>query len=232
MTRLISRFGNRNFFLKRLARTEVREMFPSELHRMSKLTNLEYRLQLDEVAATRRIKAFALVQPHFEMIGPILVNSMSASPATLTAVCDFLQLDSKTVLHLTREYTLPKLVLEDRIDIIRQISDASGLETPNLLAEVSAASAILSFLFTQPAEPATEKGLTVFMREIGKAKTTNPVTLEMILGSTKIPLAFRLAYQLGDEDADVRLRVCYCFVVFRETFQLMNQFNDFPVNQG
>lgn len=162
---------------------------------------------MEDVAAVREIKVFALVQPHFETISPILVNSMLTSPATLSAALDCFQQPRDSVLHLTREYTLPKLILEDQINIINQIAEASDTGVPSMLADVPTASAILAYLFMRTEEETT-KGLAVFMREIRKADAQPPlITLPEILASARIPLAYALAFNLGDEDIRVRLQV-------------------------
>lgn len=161
---------------------------------------------MEEVARAREMKVFALVQPHFETISPILVNSMLTSPATLSAALDCFQQPRDSVLHLTREYTLPKLILEDQINIINQIAEASDTSIPSMLADVSAASSILAYLLMRT-EAEMTKGLAVFMREIRKAEADPPLTLPMILVSAKIPLAYALAFNLGDVDVAVQLQV-------------------------
>lgn len=161
---------------------------------------------MDSVAAAREIKFFALVQPHFETISPILVNSMLTSPATFTAAIKCFQQPRETVLHLTREFTLPKLVLEDQLNIIQQIAEASNMGVPSMLADVPAASAILAYLFMK-SEDERKKGLKVFMRELKKADMDPPLTLPRVLISAKIPLAYLLAFNLGDESLETRLQV-------------------------
>lgn len=155
---------------------------------------------MDEIAAAREIKPYALVQPHFGTICPILVNS----PATLAAALDCFQQPRESLLYHTREYTLPKLILDDNEQVIQQIAEAGDMDVPMMFCDSNTAGSVLAYLLMQSDEERT-KGLNVFTREIGKSKP--PITLRRLLLSIKVNLDFRLALFLGDEDSTIQLQV-------------------------
>lgn len=158
--------------------------------------------QFEQVAHFRNLKPYALVQPHFETISPVLVESMATSPAIIDAALDCFQQSREAVLRLTREYTLPKLVLKNKLSIIQQIADASHTTVSCMLVDTSNASAILAHIYMQSDSEIT-KGLTNFMREASKSALGDRVTLLALLASVRIPLVYRLALLLGDEDSRI-----------------------------
>lgn len=158
--------------------------------------------QFEQVAHFRNLKPYALVQPHFETISPVLVDSMK----TIDAALDCFQQTRETVLRLTREYTLPKLVVENKMSIIKQIADASHTTISCMLVEPATASAILAYIYMRP-DREMRAGLTNFMREASKSSLGDQVTLFALLASVRIPLVYRLALLLGDQDPSISTQV-------------------------
>lgn len=88
--------------------------------------------------------------------------------------------------------------------MLRQIAEASKLTVPMMLTEPTSAAAILAFLYMQPDED-TAKGLGVLMREVAGADQR--VTLPEIMESVRVPLIYKLALELGDENSLVSAQV-------------------------
>ena len=131
---------------------------------------------------------------------------MATTPAIIDAALDCFQQSRDTVLRLTREYTLPKLVLEDKMSIIQQIADASDTTISFMLVDTSTASAILAHIYMQTDSERT-KGLTNYLREASKSVLGDKFTLHALLASVRIPLVYRLALLLGDQDVAVATQV-------------------------
>lgn len=147
------------------------------------------------------------MQPHFETISPVLVESMQTSPATIAVALDCFQQSRDAVLRITREYTLPKLILSDQMSIVLQIAEASDTTVALMLVDATTAPAIFAYLYMQ-SDKDTKRGLTVYMREaINAVLGSGGVTLLEILNSVKIPLVYRLALQLGDDNPEIRAQV-------------------------
>ncbi|SCV68802.1 BQ2448_923 [Microbotryum intermedium] len=180
---LVARLGHPNIFIKSVAKT-----------------------QLEAVAAYRDIKTYALVQPHFATIAPLLVGPGSAT--TLAAAMDCFHQPREALLRLTREHTLPKVVLDENASAIEDIAKASSLTVPVMLTQGAPAAAVLAKLYMLEDERRQKRGLIFYMNQIksnvqAQAFGNGAVTLPAILGSLKVPLVYRLALELGDEDPRV-----------------------------
>lgn len=101
---------------------------------------------------------------------------------------------------MTREYTLPSLVLHNDRNMLEQIAVASGLSVPVMLTQGSSAAAILAYLYMR-SETDMTAGFKVFMREVAAGNST--LTFPRVLDSVKVPLVYKLALELGDEDAAI-----------------------------
>ncbi|GAA5902167.1 hypothetical protein JCM6882_006719 [Rhodosporidiobolus microsporus] len=166
LARLLSKLGHRNAFLKSTAK-----------------------LQLTQTASHRGIKPYALVQPHFAVLSPVLLTST----ATLSSALDCFHQSRESLLRITREHTLPGIILHDQRALLQQVALASGADVPQMLCDPPVASAIVAHLFMQP-DDARRQGLAVLTRE------TKGVLLPKLLESINIPLVFKLALELGNED--------------------------------
>ncbi|KDE08289.1 hypothetical protein MVLG_01552 [Microbotryum lychnidis-dioicae p1A1 Lamole] len=180
---LVGRLGHPNIFIKSVAKT-----------------------QLEAVATYRDIKTYALVQPHFATIAPLLVGPGSAT--TLAAALDCFHQPREALLRLTREHTLPKVVLEENASAIEDIAKASSLTVPVMLTQGAPAAAVLAKFYMLEDERAQKKGLVFYMKQIkanvqAQALGKGAVTLPAILGALKVPLVYRLALELGDESPRV-----------------------------
>lgn len=74
-----------------------------------------------------------------------------------------------------------------------------------MLTQGDTASAILAFLYMRD-DRETNMGLRVFLREVNVG-SKQPVALPRILESVKVPLVYKLALELGDEDPRVSAQV-------------------------
>ncbi|GAA5831812.1 hypothetical protein JCM11251_003895 [Rhodosporidiobolus azoricus] len=166
LARLLSKLGHRNAFLKSAAK-----------------------LQLTQTASHRGIKPYALVQPHFAVLSPVLLTST----ATLSAALDCFHQSRDSLLRITREHTLPGIIVNDQRNLLQQVAVASGMDVPQMLCDPPVASAIVAHLFFQ-SDDDRRKGLVVLTRE------TKGVLLPKLLESINIPLVFKLALELGNED--------------------------------
>ncbi|GAA6005621.1 hypothetical protein JCM10207_005273 [Rhodosporidiobolus poonsookiae] len=169
LARLLARFGHRNAFIKSTAK-----------------------LQLTQTAAFRNLKPYALVQPHFAVLSTVLI----ATPATLSAALDCFHQSRESLLRITREHTLPSIVLHDQRNLLQQVADASYTDIPQMLCEPSVASAIVAHLYMQPDED-RQRGLKTLMRE------ARGVVLSKLLEAINVPLVYKLALELGSEDPHV-----------------------------
>ncbi|BGP12911.1 hypothetical protein JCM10213v2_000828 [Rhodosporidiobolus nylandii] len=169
LARLLRRLGHRNGFIKSAAK-----------------------LQLTQTASHRGIKPYALVQPHFAVLSPVLLTST----ATLTAALNCFHQSRESLLRITREHTLPGIILRDQKDLLEQVSAASGAEVAQMLCDPPVASAVVAHLFMQR-EDLRIRGLQTLVREMGG------VRLDALINSVNIPLVYKLALELGDEDPTV-----------------------------
>ncbi|GEM06491.1 phosphatidylinositol 3-/4-kinase [Rhodotorula toruloides] len=166
LARLLRLLGHRNSFIKSLAK-----------------------LQITQIASRRGIKPYALVQPHFATLSPALLSSTS----TLTATLEVFHQSRESILRITREHTIPGIILHDKQMLLRQVAEASRMTIPEMLCDPPVASAVLAYLYMQP-DDQRQRGLKVLMREC------RGVVLAKLLESINIPLVYKLALELGDED--------------------------------
>lgn len=75
-----------------------------------------------------------------------------------------------------------------------------------MLTEVETAAAVLAFLYMKP-EAEMVKGTKVFLREISENGRGTKATLAQLLDSVRVPLTYRLALEMGDEDPAVATKV-------------------------
>ncbi|BGO96796.1 Serine/threonine-protein kinase MEC1 [Rhodotorula toruloides] len=166
LARLLRLLGHRNSFIKSLAK-----------------------LQITQVASHRGIKPYALVQPHFATLSPALLSSTT----TLTAALEVFHQSRESLLRITREHTIPGIILHDKQALLCQVAEASRTTIPEMLCDPPVASAVLAHLYMQP-DDQRQRGLKVLMREC------RGVVLAKLLESINIPLVYKLALELGDED--------------------------------
>ncbi|GAA5989436.1 hypothetical protein JCM11641_007903 [Rhodosporidiobolus odoratus] len=169
LARIVRLLGNRNAFLKSAAK-----------------------LQITQTASHRGIKPYALVQPHFAALSPIIISTTS----TLNAALDCFHQSRDSLLRVTREHTLPTIITRDQKDLLRQVAVASGVDVPQMLCDPPVAAAIVAHLYMQP-DDLRKRGLATLVREC------SGIVLSQLLESINIPLVFKLALELGDEDLRV-----------------------------
>ncbi|KAI5476130.1 phosphatidylinositol 3-/4-kinase [Pseudohyphozyma bogoriensis] len=175
---LVVRLGHSNIYLKGVART-----------------------QLDQIASYREIKTYALVQPHFAVIAPLLIHSRHTA-SILSAALDCFHQPRESFLRITREHTLPTLILNDERLLIQQIAEASKQPVAHMLLDPDTSAAILSFLYMRPKQADTERGLKVFLREVRTASAE--ASLSQVIQTTRMGLIYNLALELGDENPAVQ----------------------------
>lgn len=144
-----------------------------------------------------------MVQPHFPSISHLLINANQASNIALTVASECFRQPKDTLLRLTREYTLPQLVLAGKKKIIAQIAAASNSEVAVMLTDSVNASAILAFLFMQESPVERKKGLLNLVTELEERN----VPIQELIQAVKVPLVYKLALHLGDEDPKVARQV-------------------------
>lgn len=166
-------------------------------------------LQLEQVAAHREIKTYALIQPHFAAISPLLISSKPTAPAILAAALDCFHQSHESLLRITREYTLPTIVAQEQKQMLEQVAAASAQTVPVMLTHGPSAAAVLAYLFMRPDNDTTNRGLKFFINEVNSLG--NNLRLGQVLGSVKVPLVYKLALELGDEDPVVSAQVSLPF---------------------
>ncbi|GAA5842453.1 hypothetical protein JCM9279_005388 [Rhodotorula babjevae] len=169
LARVVARLGHRNGFVKSSAK-----------------------LQLSQTASYRGIKPYALVQPHFATLSPVLLSS----PSTLSAALEVFHQSRESLLRITREHTLPGIILRDQRTLLQQVADASRVQIAEMLCDPPVASAILAHLYMQP-DDLRNQGIKILMREC------RGVVLARLLEAVNVPLVYKLALELGDEDVEV-----------------------------
>lgn len=157
------------------------------------------------MATYRGIKTFALVQPHFAILSPLLVNAKQNSGVALAVASESFRQPKDVILRLTREYTLPPLILHDKRKILNQIAEASNLDVALMLTDATNASAILALLFMQKKVQDRKRGLDVLMLLVEDHNHT--ITLQQLIEAVKVPLVYNLALNLGDEDKSIAVQV-------------------------
>ncbi|GAA5994714.1 protein kinase MEC1 [Rhodotorula paludigena] len=169
LARLIAYYGHSNGYLKSLAK-----------------------LQLSQTASHRGVKPYALVQPHFAVLSPIILSR----PAVLSSALEVFHQSRESLLRITREHTLPGIVLSEQRTLLQQIADASRSSIPEMLCDPPVASSILAHLYMQ-SDDRRSSGLAVLMREC------RGVVLARLIESVNIPLVYKLALELGNEDQHI-----------------------------
>ncbi|GAA6058026.1 hypothetical protein JCM3770_003979 [Rhodotorula araucariae] len=169
LARVVARLGHGNGYIKSTAK-----------------------LQLAQTASHRGIKPYALVQPHFATLSPVLLSS----PSTLSAALEVFHQSRESLLRITREHTLPGIILRDQRTLLQQIADASRVQVAEMLCDPPVASAILAHLYMQPDE-LRARGLKILMREC------RGVVLARLIEAVNVPLVYKLALELGDENIQV-----------------------------
>ncbi|GAA5943874.1 protein kinase MEC1 [Sporobolomyces koalae] len=176
LARMIRCLGNGNAFLKSKAK-----------------------LQLAQTAEYRGIRPYALVQPHFAALGPVIVSSRS----TLKASLDSFHQSRDMLLRVTREYTIPELILSSdphyRKTLLEDIATASGRSVPGMFIEEAAVLAnVVARLFMEE-DVIRDRGVKAL-----EAASASPI--RELLTAGRVPIAFALALELGDEDDQVRAK--------------------------
>lgn len=169
LARVVARLGHRNGFVKSSAK-----------------------LQLSQTASHRGVKPYALVQPHFATLSPVLLSS----PSTLSAALEVFHQSRESLLRITREHTLPGIILRDQRALLQQVAQASRVQVAEMLCDPPVASAILAHLYMQP-DDLRNQGIKILMREC------RGVVLARLLEAVNVPLVYKLALELGDEDVEV-----------------------------
>ncbi|BGP36884.1 hypothetical protein JCM10449v2_000786 [Rhodotorula kratochvilovae] len=169
LARVVARLGHRNGYIKSTAK-----------------------LQLSQTASHRGIKPYALVQPHFATLSPVLLSS----PSTLSAALEVFHQSRESLLRITREHTLPGIILRDQRTLLQQVADASRVQVAEMLCDPPVASAILAHLYMQPDEQRAH-GLKILMREC------RGVVLARLIEAVNVPLVYKLALELGNENVQV-----------------------------
>ncbi|GAA5857265.1 hypothetical protein JCM8547_009406 [Rhodosporidiobolus lusitaniae] len=169
LVRLLRLLGDRNAFLKSMVK-----------------------LQIGQTAMHRNVKPYGLIQPHFAVLGPVLLSST----ATLSAALQCFHQSRESLLRVTREHTLPEIILKDQKTLLQQVAEASRTAVPQMLCEPAIASAIVAHLFMQ-SDHERQRGLAVLTREM------KGISLHALLESINIPLVFKLALELGNEDPTI-----------------------------
>ena len=178
LERLVRRLGDSHTFFRSLCRT-----------------------QLEQVAAYRDVKTYALVQPHFPTIAPLLVNASLNSDATLKAALECFHQSRESFFRITKDNVLPSLVLGNQSKMLDSIARALKIgSTAVMLTAGTTAAAILAFVYMQQSAKKIEAGLKNYTDLIKHSSSGADLSLTRILGSVKVPLVFRLAIELGDTD--------------------------------
>ncbi|GAA6007639.1 hypothetical protein JCM11491_003906 [Sporobolomyces phaffii] len=156
------------------------------------------RLQLAQAAESRgaRMTPYALVQPHFATIGPIMVSTQS----TLKHAIESFHQSRKALLNATNVHTIPELILSDKAEyrtaLLADIAGASGSSVAELLGTVGVISNTVARLYTEE-DSVRDRGIKTLEKH-----SLCPIT--DLLQGFRVPIVFALALGFGDEDEKVR----------------------------
>lgn len=198
----MTRLGHPNTYLRSFARTQVRLLSLSLSPPL--IAFYACTAQLEELAIYRDVKTYALVNPHFAILSPLLINADKSSQVTLAAAAECFRQSTASLLAATREHTLPPLVLSNNLDMMKKIASASEKSIPEIL--YASASGVIAFLLMQSPEK-RDTGLRVFMGLMKSLEGSQMLSLPDILASIKVPLVYKLVLELGDEQEKVFTRV-------------------------
>ncbi|KAK4058120.1 hypothetical protein OIO90_000859 [Microbotryomycetes sp. JL221] len=166
----VQRFGHPNFFLRQRVRSH-----------------------LNDIALFRRVKVYALVQPHFTTIAPLLFKS----PIIFNAAVECFGQPADSLLRITREFTLPGIIASRSLANLQRVAQASGTSVPAVLTDTMTAASILAHLYMLP-DAELREGVHFFMAQVNSLDAK--VDLPFLIDTLKVPLVYKLALELGDED--------------------------------
>lgn len=138
-----------------------------------------------------------MLSPHLPVLSSILVSSMSIFRGAM----DVFHQSREALLRITREHILPDLVLQQKDALLQDVANVSNMTVAEMLCEPTWAASILAYLFMQD-----EQKRTASLHYLVSA--CRKVLLSSLIESVHVPLVFRLAVNLGDEDPKVIARVC------------------------
>ncbi|KAK4054815.1 hypothetical protein OIV83_000739 [Microbotryomycetes sp. JL201] len=148
---------------------------------------------LVSIASYRRIKLYALIQPHFSTIAPMLL----ASNTIFNACVESFGQSPHSLLQVTRDVTLPRSIEARSKAQLDQIAAASGDDVPGMLVDV--ASAVLAHVYMLP-DSQLSQTLKFFLDQINSLG--HDVDLARLIESRTVEIVYRLALELGDDDQD------------------------------
>ncbi|GAA5955223.1 hypothetical protein JCM3765_003250 [Sporobolomyces pararoseus] len=174
LSRIVRCLGNGNAFLKSTAK-----------------------LQLAQNAEHRGIRPYALVQPHFASLGPVIVSSRS----TLRASFDCFHQSREALLRVTQEYTVPELILSQdpnyRHTLLQDIATASNLTVPSMFISEGAVLANTVARLYMEQDAVRDRGIKALEEE-------SYSTISELVTIGRVPIAFALALEFGNEDKAIR----------------------------
>lgn len=97
--------------------------------------------------------------------------------------------------------------------MLEQVAAASAQTVPVMLTHGPSAAAVLAYLFMRPDNETTNRGLKFFMGEVNSLG--NNLRLGQVLSSVKVPLVYKLALELGDEDPVISAQVGFLLFLSR-----------------
>lgn len=90
--------------------------------------------------------------PYWRTVAPTVVKDLQRRPQVAQYMSDLLAMSIGDFLCLTQVYTIPYLVLNKQRDILKKISNASGLTTKMLCMDHSNTAAILACILLEPSK--------------------------------------------------------------------------------
>ncbi|KAM0793140.1 hypothetical protein ACM66B_000616 [Microbotryomycetes sp. NB124-2] len=146
---------------------------------------------LASIAAFRGVRVYALVQPHFATIAPMLLTSQAMFEAAATSFGQ----SPDSLLQVTREFTLPRCIEARSSAQVAQVAGASGEDVAQVLTEM--ASSILAHTYMLP-ESQLSQTLKFYLDEIESRGHDLP--LHKLLDARAVEIVYKLALELGGED--------------------------------
>ncbi|GAA6058573.1 hypothetical protein JCM10212_007012 [Sporobolomyces blumeae] len=157
------------------------------------------KMQLAQLAEARGVRPYALAQPHFATLAPVIVSTKT----TLKASLDCFHQSRDALLRVTRDHTVPQIILSRdenyRTSLLTEIARASGVAVAEMLCDPSVVARVVAKLYMED-DVDRDRGVGVLQKE------TLGSPIGQLIESAHVPTVFALALELGDDDDDVQRR--------------------------
>ena len=158
------------------------------------------------IAEARDVSIEQLFEPYWDVVALCTVKDLITKPQATQHMAELFNISVEKFLLLTQAHSLPYLVLNQNLDIIKRISQARGDLSPwQVLLEGNNLTRILALLLQQSTNDHETYIMGLFSSYDSEFKDKDLVDLMKIEPATT---AFYLLMAAGEADASVKSRVC------------------------